>query len=142
MMYRIAAGMLVAALAGGPALARQVWDQAAVNSLASDLAAATRVLKETVVREPEIARGAQTGDRTILRFTRSIDSLRKSSRRLSRALGDNKGYELTLPIVTRIGTLVRDAEQYGAEIMNPAWMEGKIEPVEELLQKLTAYYFD
>ena len=142
MMHRIAAGMLVVALASGPALARQVWDQAAVNSLASDLAAATRVLKETVVREPEIARGAQTGDRTILRFTGSIDSLRKSSRRLSRALGDNKGYELTLPIVTRIGTLVRDAEQYGAEIMNRAWMEGKIEPVEELLRKLTAYYFD
>jgi hypothetical protein len=142
MLYRIAAGIAVVALAAGLAQARQAWDQDAVNSLASDLAAATRALKETVRREPQIAEGAQTGEPNVALFLESIDALGKSARRLTRALVDNKGYEDTLPIATKIRGLVGDAEQYGAGVMTTAWMQEKIEPVEELLAKIGAYYFE
>ncbi len=142
MSYLMALGIAALAVTGGPDLARQPWDQSAVNSLATDLAAATRTLKEELLREPQIAQGVKTGDREIVRFLDAIDSLRKSARRLSRALGDNKGHEATLPIATRIRSLARDAEEYGSGIMPSLGMEEKLQPVEELLAQLSPYYFD
>jgi hypothetical protein len=133
--------LVIGVLLVGTAEARQAWDQAAVTSLAADLAKATRDLENTLRREPQLADAALMGDRNSIGLWEAIDGLERSARQLASRAKAGKGYEETLPIAQKIRTLVRDAEQYGAGIMTTAFMEEKIAPVEELLKRLEPYYF-
>ena len=133
---------LILALWTLPAAAeRQAWDQATVTKLAAELADATRALKNTLRREPHIADATKRLDRNASRLQEAVNALDKSSQQLKARTASGKGYEDTLATATKIQTQVRDAQQYGASVMTTAFMEEKIQPVRELLKRLSVYYF-
>ena len=47
----------------------------------------------------------------------------------------------TLPIADKIRTQVRDANRYGSGVMTTTFMDEKIAPVQDLLNRLEPYYF-
>ncbi len=140
MVQRLAAGIAILALGVVPALARDAWDQTAVNELASELATATRELKAALLQVPRIAEGEQRRDPDVVRLLDTVDALGKSARRLTRALGDTKGYDETLPIVDRIRALVHDARQFLVDPETDASIERRMETVEAVLASLAGYY--
>lgn len=135
------AALAAALLFDGPSEAVQAWDQAAVASLAADLAKATRALKNTLRRDPGLADAAAMGDRNAVGFWEAIDGLERSARLLAKRTKAGKGRDETLPIARKIRAFVRDAEQHGARILTTAFMQEKIAPVEDLLSRLEPYYF-
>ncbi len=135
-------GVLALAFAVVPtAGAREAWDQAAVTALAAELADATQALEKTLRREPHLAAATQRGGRNAVGLWEAINRLKKSTRQLSSRTKDGKGYEDTLPIAKKIRTQVRDAKQYGSSVMTTTFMDEKITPVQDLLNRLSPYYF-
>jgi len=135
-------GLLVLALWTLPAAAeRKAWDQATVTKLAAELSNATRALRNTIRREPHIAQATQRGNRSAYRLREAVNALDRSAQQLRNRTLNGGDYEATLPIATRMQTLVRDAQQFGASVMTTKFMQEKIKPVRDLLKRLSAYYF-
>lgn len=135
-------GIAVLALAPGPeANAREAWDQEAVTALAAELAGATQTLEKTLRREPHLTTATQQGGRNALGLWEAVNRLKKSARQLRSRTEAGAGYEETLPIAKKIRTQVRDAKEYGSRVMNTALMDKEVKPVQDLLDRLAAYYF-
>jgi hypothetical protein len=123
-------------------LARETWNQEAVTALATELADATKALKTTLRKDPDLRDGYRQGDPVVSRYVEAIDGIDRSARQLAQRLVAGEGYEETLGVAKKISSLVRDAEVQGARIMTTVWMEEKLKPVEDLLARLGRFYFD
>ncbi len=112
-----------------------------MKALAAELADATRSLEKTLRREPHLTVATQRGGRNALGLWEAVNRLKKSARQLRSRTAGGAGYEETLPIAKKIRTQVRDAKEYGSRVMNTALMDQEIKPVQDLLNRLAAYYF-
>ncbi|HJO22743.1 MAG: hypothetical protein QF890_09590 [Myxococcota bacterium] len=121
--------------------ARQEWDQAKVTALATELADAVQALEKTLRREPHLAAATERGGRNAKGLWESVNRLKKSARQLRSRTDAGAGYEETLPIADKIRTQVRDANRYGSGVMTTTFMDEKIAPVQDLLNRLEPYYF-
>jgi len=133
----LALAFVVAPAAG----ARKAWDQAAVTSLAAELADATQALDKTLRREPHLAAATQRGGRNATGLWEAVNRLKTSTRQLRSRTEAGEGYEVTLPIAKKIRSQVREAKRYGSGVMTTAFMDEKIAPVQDLLDRLAPYYF-
>ena len=134
----LAASVLLASAAS----ARETWNQETVTALATELADATKALKTTVRKDPDLRDGYRQGDPVVSRYADAINGIDRSARQLATKLAAGEGYEETLGVAKKIDSLVRDAQVQGARIMTTFWMEERVRPVEELLARLGRYYFD
>ena len=137
-----AALLAASALLASTALAREAWNQQTVTALAKELADATKALKSTIRKEPNLRDAYRQGDPVVLRYADAINGIDRSARQLANKLASGEGYEETLNVAKKLDSLVREAEVQGARIMTTVWMEEKLRPVENLLARLGRYYFD
>jgi Tfp pilus assembly protein PilV len=137
-----AALLAASALLASAASAREAWNQQTVTALATELADATKALKQTLRKDPDLRDGYRQGDPVVSRYANAIDGIDRSARQLAKRLAAGEGYEETLGVAKKIDGLVREAEVQGAKIMTTVWMEEKLRPVEDLLARLGRYYFD
>ena len=135
------AALVAIGLAPGAAFADlKPWNQEEVTELAKALHVAVKEVRQSMRRE-------STGDlssqaRARQRMLETLKVLEQSCGQLAARLEGGAGQAKTLNIAKKIRSLVRDAETEGRKFMTTQQTDERIEPAEQALDGLAAYYFE
>jgi uncharacterized membrane protein YccC len=115
------------------------WDQAQVTSIAKELAAAVRDLRDAFRREGSPSR-EQMQSRAYNQLMDNLRLIRSETAHLARELEASKGHDETFPVFRRIGMLVRDAQRLTPRLFIQESVQQRIDPARALWDKLQPYY--
>lgn len=146
-LTRILAALGVAALATPGALLpqeepeeRKAWDQARVLELSDRLAGQLGEIRQTFRRESAYANPAMLQQRASGQFADILKALEQSTKQLRERVEKGEGYEETLPVARKIGSLLRDADVQGSKLFTSSFMTEKVRPAMQTLNELAPYY--
>lgn len=128
---------------GAPAAAeveRKPWNDEEVLPLAQNLQRTISAVRSSWLKEPVRNDRTQVKQRAAKQMDQTIKGLETSSRQLAARIESGGGYEGTLNIARKIGTLLNDAEETGRRLDLGAWTRERIGPAMEAINALAPYY--
>ena len=115
------------------------WDQAAVTSLAAQLAQQAGDIRQAVRRVPESGMNVSTR-RTRWQVLDDLRVMENTVRNFARRLTGGAGREETYPMFQRIQTLRRDIAEHSRRVNLVEPVTSKLETARELLAQIEPYY--
>ena len=115
------------------------WDQAKVAELGRELATTMSAARQTALKEPTL-QNPLSGRLAAERFLSTMRQLETSTRQLAKKLEAGEDREKTEGTGRRIGSLLRDAQEDGRQLMISQTLREKIEPVVDVINRLSPYY--
>lgn len=118
------------------------WDQAAVTSLAAELAKACVALYDEYYRTPGSSGGQIGGGQAddAFRLKHKLRRLEEQSQDLAGALAAGKGRAETAPDMEDIGMLARDIRELLSHMFVQSPLQARIDTAREVWRKLLPYY--
>jgi hypothetical protein len=142
----LAALLTLALLAPGPGIAqkdpapRKAWDQADVVRLAGDLQSQCNAIRKAFRREPVYTDQSMMKQRSAQRMDQVLRDLERSARQLKTRADGGGGYDETVSIARKIGTLLRDAGEEGRRLSLGEFTNKEIRPAMQTLNELAPYF--
>jgi hypothetical protein len=136
--------VMALALVGLPAMVGAEllpWDQAKVTELGRELATTMSAARQTALKEPTL-KNATVGRLAAERFLSTMKHLETATRQLAKQLEAGQGREETEGKGRQIGSLLRDAQEDGRQLMITQTLLDKIEPVVDVINRMSPYYSD
>lgn len=119
---------------------RIAWDQAKVTDLAQQLSAAMTNVRQASMKDPTIRNPSTTNRLAARQFLDTLRDLEASCRQLARRLEGGGGFEETLPVARRIGTLLRDAQDTSRRLMETEAQRAVIDPAVAIINRISPFY--
>jgi hypothetical protein len=118
------------------------WDQAKVTELAHQLSAAMTDIRQAALQDPQL-RGARPGNvaqRAASQYLEQLRGLETSTRQLARRLDEGAGFDGTLNVARKIGTLLRDAQTSSRRLSITEPQLTKIEAAVAIIEQISPFY--
>lgn len=120
--------------------ARKPWDQARMTELSIDLAKAMSEVRQAFRREPSFRDPNNPNRRASQNMEQTLRLLETSTRQLRNRIRSGDGFDETLGIARKIGSLLNDADVEGRKIMTSVWLDQRIKPAQQLINEIAPYY--
>ncbi len=122
---------------GGASAQEKAWDQEAVTTLATDLAAQVKDLRQSLKRGPGSSM-ATMQERSRYNFMDLLRLIESETGHLARRLGE--GYGETAPVYRRLQRLVSNAQEEGRRLFIDEPTQERIDKAGGILDELALYY--
>jgi 3-methyladenine DNA glycosylase AlkD len=148
-MKRIRTIRTIALVAGAVVLAPALvaaetltWDQAKVSELAKQLSVAITEVRTVALKEPALRDREAPNRRAADQYLSTLKRLETSCRQLARKLEAGEDREQTMGVARKIGTQLRDAQEFGRRSMTTEQQWLTVDPAVALINQLSPYYSD
>lgn len=116
------------------------WDADEVTRLTAQLSEQMTAVRQSIRLEPGIQEQVRMQSKAAVRLTDLLRVLEKSSRQLASRVAGGGGLEETLPVVRKIGSLLRSARVQGRSLMITEPSLEVIEQARATLKELGPFY--
>jgi hypothetical protein len=118
------------------------WDQAKVTDLAKQLSSAISDVRSAALNDPSLRDRDAANSRVAQQYRDILRRLEAACRQLARKLEAGESRDKTMGVARKIGTQLRDAQEFGRRSMTTEGQWKTIDPAVALINQLSPYYSD
>ncbi len=117
----------------------EAWDQEEVTQLAQQLSEAVTTLRLATIHDPLLGQAVGTRGKNLRDIMKAMET---ACRQLARKLAAGEDRSKTTGVGKKIGMLIREAQLAGRKVMVNESQWAAIDPVVDLINRLSPYYSD